>query len=60
MHPITQSPVVRAPGAQRPIPRLFLALVLGMSLALGNALDAAARSAPESFADLAEQISPRS
>ncbi|MBU9696762.1 DegQ family serine endoprotease [Rhodobacteraceae bacterium HSP-20] len=29
-----------------------------MSLALGSAMDVAARTAPESFADLAEQISP--
>lgn len=39
-------------------PRLLLALGLGLSLALAPALQAEARGAPESFADLAEQISP--
>ncbi len=40
-------------------PRLLLALGLGLSMALSMpALQAEARGAPESFADLAEQISP--
>jgi serine protease Do len=38
--------------------RLFLALVLGLALALSQATLAGARGAPESFADLATQISP--
>ncbi|MEY4871542.1 MAG: hypothetical protein RLZZ563_872 [Pseudomonadota bacterium] len=62
MHPTVLSTLARAkaitPPAPRRAPRVFLALALGMSLALGNALDASARGAPESFADLAEQISP--
>ena len=37
---------------------LFAALALGLALALGQAAPAGARGAPESFADLAEQISP--
>ena len=58
MHSTSLSPMARAAAAPRPRSRVFLALALGMSLALGNAMDAAARTAPESFADLAEQISP--
>lgn len=42
----------------RRVPRVFMALALGMSLALGQAIQAQAFGAPESFADLAEQISP--
>ena len=38
--------------------RLFLVLVLGLALALGQAMQAGARGAPDSFADLAQQISP--
>ncbi|QYK43500.1 MAG: DegQ family serine endoprotease [Paracoccaceae bacterium] len=38
--------------------RVFLALVLGLALALSQASGAGARGAPESFADLAAQISP--
>jgi serine protease Do len=38
--------------------RVFLALILGLALALGQAQVAGARGVPESFADLAEQISP--
>ncbi len=38
--------------------RLALAAALGLTLGLGQADIAAARGAPESFADLAEQISP--
>jgi serine protease Do len=37
---------------------LLLALGLGLAVALGQAQGAFARGAPESFADLAEQISP--
>lgn len=44
--------------APRRASRLLLALGLGLSLALMPALRAEARGAPESFADLAEQISP--
>ena len=58
MHPSNPSHAASAVIAPRRVPRLFLALSLGLALALGNALDAAARTAPESFADLAEQISP--
>ena len=62
MHPTVLSTLAPAkavtPFAPRRAPRVFLALALGMSLALGHALDASARGAPESFADLAEQISP--
>lgn len=39
-------------------PRLLLALGLGLALALGPTFRADALGAPESFADLAEQISP--
>ena len=58
MHPSIPSPAARAFAAPRAVPRVFLALALGLSLALGSALDASARGVPESFADLAEQISP--
>jgi serine protease Do len=58
VHPTVLSPQARAQTAQRPIPRVFLALALGLSLALGSALDARAQSAPDSFADLAQTISP--
>jgi len=58
VHPSIPSPAARLAAAPRAVPRVFLALALGMSLALGSALDASARGAPESFADLAEQISP--
>lgn len=37
---------------------IMLALGLGLAVALGQAQGAMARAAPESFADLAEQISP--
>ena len=40
------------------VPRVFLALALGMSLALTQAIRADAFGAPESFAELADQISP--
>ena len=39
-------------------PRLFLALGLGLALALSPAFRADALGAPDSFADLAEEISP--
>ena len=58
MHSTIQSHTVRSVAAPRPVSRVFLALTLGLSLALGNALDVRAQSAPDSFADLAEQISP--
>jgi serine protease Do len=45
-------------AAQPRAPRLLLALGLGLGLALAPALQVEARGAPESFADLAEQISP--
>lgn len=38
--------------------RAAIALALGLSLVFGNVAEVAARGAPESFADLAEQISP--
>ncbi len=53
-------PQVRARAAlpARRTPRMFLALALGMSLALGHAIEARAFGAPESFAELADKISP--
>ncbi len=54
----TRPQAVQSRVAPRRVTRVFLALALGMSLSLGTARDAAARTAPESFADLAEQISP--
>jgi serine protease Do len=38
--------------------RAAAALMLGIALTVGPAMEVAARAAPESFADLAEQISP--
>lgn len=58
MHPNVLPLAAPRVAASRAVPRVFLALALGMSLALGSALDVSARTAPESFADLAEQISP--
>ncbi len=52
--PLTMLAIPRSPR----VPRVFLALALGMTLALGQAIQANAFAAPESFADLAEQISP--
>ena len=49
--------MVQFPQSRR-VPRAFLALALGMSLALGQAIEARAFGAPESFAELADQISP--
>lgn len=46
-------PVITARGRS-----IMLALGLGLAVALGQAQGAMARAAPESFADLAEQISP--
>jgi serine protease Do len=44
--------------ARRRAGGLFGALILGLALALGQPAMTEARAAPESFADLAEQISP--
>ncbi|MGL5009285.1 MAG: DegQ family serine endoprotease [Paracoccaceae bacterium] len=49
--------MVEVPSSRR-VPRAFLALALGMSLALSQAIEARAFGAPESFAELADQISP--
>ncbi len=49
--------MLQIPQSNR-VPRAFLALALGMSLALGQAIEARAFGAPESFAELADQISP--
>ncbi|MFV2035642.1 MAG: trypsin-like peptidase domain-containing protein, partial [Halocynthiibacter sp.] len=38
--------------------RAIMVLILGFTLVLAQTIMAAARSAPESFADLAEQVSP--
>ncbi len=47
-------------GARRDLApmRGFLALVFGVALLLAQAMSAQARGAPESFADLAEKVSP--
>jgi serine protease Do len=57
---VSLTPALPAPALDRPrrSSRLLLALGFGLSLALMPALQAEARGAPESFADLAEQISP--
>ena len=44
--------------AQQQRMRAFWALMLGVALLLAQALSAAARATPESFADLAQQVSP--
>ncbi|MFM2391022.1 MAG: hypothetical protein RLZZ437_2577 [Pseudomonadota bacterium] len=49
--------MVQTPQSRR-VPRAFLALALGMSLALGQVIEARAFGAPESFAELADKISP--
>jgi serine protease Do len=49
--------MVEIPASPR-VPRVFLALALGMSLAIGQAIEAQAFGAPESFAELADKISP--
>jgi serine protease Do len=45
-------------AVKRGLSKTVLAATLGLSLALGPVSQAVARGAPESFADLAEQISP--
>ncbi len=42
----------------RPVPRFLMALSLGVALAIAPVLQARAQTAPESFADLADKISP--
>jgi serine protease Do len=54
----TRGARVVVPQMQRPVPRVFMALTLGLGLVLANANGAFARAPTESFADLAEQISP--
>ena len=49
--------MVQIPQSRR-VPRAFLAMALGLSLALGQAIEARAFGAPESFAELADKISP--
>ena len=49
-----EAPAVR-PGA---LMGLFWAAAFGLALALGMAHDAGARAAPESFADLSQEVSP--
>ena len=51
-------PLSRDPGITARGRAVLLALGLGLALALGQAQGAFARGAPESFADLAQQISP--
>ncbi len=46
------------PAQMAPIARAISVLVLGLALFLAQALAAGARGTPESFADLAEQVSP--
>ncbi len=43
---------------ERPVPRFLLALSLGVALAIVPVLQARAQTAPESFAELADKISP--
>lgn len=54
----TMSFARRAEAAPSGATRVFLALILGLALALAQVSSAGARGAPESFADLAEQVSP--
>ncbi|MBL4915998.1 DegQ family serine endoprotease [Szabonella alba] len=49
---------IRKPAAVSALSRGFLALVLGLALALSQVIAAEARGVPGSFADLAENISP--
>ncbi|MDO9527284.1 MAG: Do family serine endopeptidase [Gemmobacter sp.] len=49
---------VLVPSQSTPVVRAFWALMLGMMLTLAQVMVVQARGAPESFADLAEQISP--
>ncbi|MEH6774222.1 MAG: DegQ family serine endoprotease [Cereibacter changlensis] len=58
MHPHAISLSRRADAAPEPVLRLFLALMLGLTLALSQAIPSHAQGAPESFADLADKISP--
>ncbi|MFM2367100.1 MAG: hypothetical protein RIR95_1708 [Pseudomonadota bacterium] len=51
-------PSFGALAALRPAPRLMLALGLGLAVTFNQVGSAQALGAPESFADLAEQISP--
>lgn len=51
-------PLTRSEGLPRRARAVLLALGLGLALTLGQAQGAFARGAPESFADLADQISP--
>ena len=53
-----QSTVSILESRTRSVPRLMGALLLGLTVAMGPAHFAHARGAPESFADLAEKISP--
>ncbi len=46
------------PGAAAALTGALWAAALGLALALGMAGDAGARAAPDSFADLAQQVSP--
>ncbi len=46
------------PSQMAPIARAIWILVLGLALFLAQAMTAGARGVPESFADLAEQVSP--
>ncbi len=49
--------VLTRPSVSEPL-RAFWALVLGLALSFALAIQAEARGAPESFADLADQVSP--
>ena len=46
------------PNPSRRTMQAFVALVMGVALVLASAMQARARGVPESFADLAEQVSP--
>ncbi len=58
VYPMTRGARVDVQKMQRPATRVFLALTLGLGLALGQATGAFARAPTEGFAELAEQISP--
>lgn len=59
MNAIAMMPTVSpARGLRQGAGRLMLAAGLGLALALGPVAQAEARGAPESFADLAQQVSP--
>jgi serine protease Do len=55
---ITMEAPAERPGAAAALTGAFWAAALGLALALGIAGDAGARAAPDSFADLAQQVSP--